>query len=123
MSNEMLEATSLLILFIEAGVAAWALTRGDPTAVVILNLIGAAGLLIAVAPSLVAFRTINEDIVPFLFGVAAFELVISATCALWLVDRRLTWLAWLVWGEFAGHVALSIGVVYFIFTFKITRLI
>jgi hypothetical protein len=120
MSNEMLEAASLLVLLIEAGVAVWALTRGDPTTLVVLNLVGAAGLLIALAPSLVAFRTLNEDFVPFLFGVAAFELVVLATSALWLVHRKVTWL---VWAEFAGHAALSVGMVFFIFTFKITRLI
>ena len=123
MSNEMLEAASLLVLLIEAGAAAWALTRGEPMAVVVLNLVGAAGLLIAIAPSLVAFRTINEDFVPFLFGAAAFELVVLATNALWFAYQRSAWLAWPVWGEFAAHVALGIGVVCFIFNFKITKLI
>lgn len=120
MSNGTLVALALLILLVEAAAMVWALARADPTAIVVLNLIGAAGVLIAMAPSLIAYRTMADDLVPFLFGVMVFELAIFATSILWFAQRRLTWL---VWTEFGWHLILSAGVAFFILTFKIARLI
>jgi len=115
-----LEALSLLVVLVEVGAAAWALVRGDLTAVVVLNLIGAVGLLAAIVPNLIAFRTIAEEFVQFLIVVGVFELAVLATSLLWFAHRRLAWLAWV---EFAGHAVLSLGMALFIFTFKIARLI
>jgi hypothetical protein len=119
MSNETLDALALLLVAVQAGVMAWALMRREVTAVVVLNLLGATGVLIAIAPELIAYETLAEDFVRFLVALLVFEAVTLATSLAWFARQRL---AWLVWTEFAVHAALSLAVLIFVFTFRITRL-
>jgi hypothetical protein len=121
MSNEMLETSAVLAVLIEAAALAFALLRRDLTAVVVLNLLAAAGLLVALVPDLAASaKTLAEGFLIFEIAVLVLALVTLATSLFWLAYRKL---AWLVWIEFSGHALLALAFLLFAFTFRITRLI
>jgi hypothetical protein len=120
MSNEALEACAVLIVLVEAATLAFALRRGDPTAVVALNLIGAVALLIAIVKNLLVDERLAEDFVRFLGVLLALELVTAAASLAWFARWRWTWL---VWTGFSIHTLLGLSVVAFVFIFRITRLI
>jgi hypothetical protein len=119
--NSAPEAVALLAVLAQAGALVWALARGDLTGVVLINLLGAGGFLTATLPTLsVSMKTLDEDFLSLLFALLVFEIVTLGTSLLWFVDPHLKWLAWT---EFSIQGLLSLAVLIFIFTFKVTRLI
>jgi hypothetical protein len=119
--NSAPEAVSLLAVLAQAGALVWALARGDLTGVVLINLLGAGGFLAATLPTLgVSMKTLDEDFLALLFALLVFEIVTLATSLSWFFDAPLEWLAWT---EFSIQGLLSLAVLIFIFTFKVTRLI
>jgi hypothetical protein len=115
------EAGALLAVLAQGGALIWALARGDLTGVVLINLLGAGGFLAATLPTLgVSMKTLDQDFLSLLFALLVFEMVTLATSLLWLLDSRLAWLAWT---EFSIQGLLSLAVLIFIFTFRVTRLI
>ena len=62
MSNEALEGCAALAVLAEAGALIWALARGDLTGIVLINLVGATGFMIAAIPGLgVSLETLDKD--------------------------------------------------------------
>jgi hypothetical protein len=115
------EAGALLAVLAQAGALIWALARGDLTGVVLINLLGAGGFLVATLPTLgVSMKTLDQDFLSLLFALLVFEMVTLATSLLWFLDSHLAWLAWT---EFSIQGLLSLAVLIFIFTFRVTRLI
>jgi hypothetical protein len=116
MSNEVFQAAIALAVVVEAGVAAWALARRGLTAVVLLNGLGAAGVLLNHAPEFgLVIQTLDQNFLLLL----TFELITLATSLSWFVWRAPSWL---VWTEFSVHALLSLALLIFALTFKFDRL-
>jgi hypothetical protein len=119
--NLALEVVASIAVLAQAGALVWALGRGDLTGVVLINLLGASGFLIATLPTLgVSMKTLDEDFLSLLLALLVFEIVTLATSLMWFFDSHLAWLAWT---EFSIQGLLSLAVLIFIFTFRVTRLI
>jgi hypothetical protein len=120
-SNLALEAVASIAVLAQAGALVWALARGDLTGVVLTNLLGASGCLAATLPALgVSMKTLDEDFLSLLLALLVFEIVTLATSLLWFLYPQLAWLAWT---EFSIQGLLSLAILIFILTFKVTRLI
>jgi hypothetical protein len=121
MPNLALETVAAIAVLAQAGALVWALGRGDLTGVVLINLLGAGGFVAATLPTLgVSMKTLDEDFLSLLFALLVFEIVTLATSLLWFLYPNLAWLAWT---EFSIQGLLSLAILIFIFTFKVTRLI
>jgi hypothetical protein len=116
MSNEAFQAAIVIAVVVEAAVAAWALARRDLTAVVLLNALGAAGVLLDHAPE---FGLIVRGLDWNFLLLLSFELAALATSVLWFAWRAPSWL---VWTAFSVHALLSLALLIFAFTFKLNRL-
>jgi hypothetical protein len=120
-TNLALEAVASIAVLAQAGALVWALARGDLTSVVVINLLGASGFLVAALPALgVSMKTLDEDFLSLLLALLVFEIVTLATSLLWFFHPNLAWLAW---AEFSIQGLLSLAILIFILTFKVTRLI
>ena len=121
MPNLALEAVAAIAVLAQAGALVWALGRGDLTGVVLINFVGASGFLIATLPTLgVSMKTLDEDFLSLLLALLVFEIVTLATSLSWFFYPNLAWLAWT---EFSIQGLLSLAILVFILTFKVTRLI
>lgn len=116
MSNEMFQALTALAVVVEAAAAAWALARRDLTAVVALNGLAAAAVLLYNAPDLALIVDAFERNTLLL---VAFEAITLVASVLWFAGRAPSWL---VWTTFSVHVFLSLALLIFAFTFRLDRL-
>ena len=110
-------AANMLVL--AHGIAGfWAWRRGDLIPVLVLNVVFAATILIYRAPGLPAAIAAQDVAVLVLLAFEALALTgsVAALCG-WAMPRGLVWLV------FAVHALLSVALMVFAFTFRITRLI
>ena len=111
----------VLIVLSEIVVLAWTLWRKTATPIILFNGLAAATLLLLLVPNLGdAVRTIDEEFRRADFALIAFEAAALATSLLCLIYPKMRGLAAI---EFAIQILLSLGLLGFSLTFKITRLI
>ncbi len=117
MSKEVFQALTALAVIVEAAAAAWALARRDLTAVVALNGLASAAVLLYNAPDLTLIVNAFERNTLLL---VAFETITLIASVLWFAYRAPSWLVWIT---FSVHALLSLALLIFAFTFKLNRLI
>ena len=123
MSDQTLSEDQIVQLIVYAlvlahlGVVVWYWLRHDLTPVLALNLLVGGGVMAYWAPRLGELF----NYVDMVWAFVAFELAVLATAAAAFAGVRVP--RALILAAFAGNAALSAGALYFILTFKITRLI
>jgi hypothetical protein len=117
-SNSRLQAVATLLVLTHGIAGYWAWRRGDLIPVLALNAAFAAIVLIYRAPGLPMAITAQDTAVLVLLAVEALAFTgsVAALCG-WAMPRGLVRLV------FAAHTLISVALVVFAFTFRITRLI
>jgi hypothetical protein len=113
MSNDLFKALSVLAVAAEVAALIWALARSDLIPVIVVNLVGAAAILVLNIDHLgIALTTADAGLL-LLF---AFALLTLATNLGWFIYPR--YLLSLVWIEFSVYALISLALLIFVFTFK-----
>ena len=105
MSEELLEAIPLLAVLIEAAVFGWAFLRKNVSGIVLVNAIGAAGVIAFIAPELRMSLQFVDVFLLLQLAILAFALTTLTTSVSWFVHPIGRPLA--VWTEFSILVGLS----------------
>ena len=117
MSNEVFQTLAIAAVVAEAlaGILTWRYKNLLP--IVLINLIGAGTILVINVQNIgIAMSTSDWGILL----IVAFALLTIATNLFWFAQPKM--LHWLVWVEFSIFSLLSICILIFVLTFKITRL-
>lgn len=117
-STPRFQAVATMLVLVHGIAGFWAWRRGDLIPVLALNAVFAATILIYRAPGLPAAIAAQDIAVLVLlaFEALAFTGSVAALCG-WAMPRGLVRLV------FAVHALLSVALMFFAFTFRITRLI
>ena len=117
MTNELFKALAIAAVVGEVAALIWALAYRNLLGVALINIACSMAIFIVNAPT-IGYAIQSQD-VAFL-SLLAFALAAAVTNLLWLRYPRQ--LRWVVWTEFLIFALLSLTVLVFVFTFKITRL-
>jgi hypothetical protein len=121
MSDELLEAIPMLAVLVELFAVGWAFARRNVNGLVLVNALGAAGLIVVVAPELRAGLQFDDLLVLLQLAVLAFALATLATSASWIAHpggRPL-----IVWTEFSVIAGLSVALLTVVLLLKMARLV
>ena len=117
MSNEVFQTLAIAAVVAEALACFLTLRQRNLLAIVLINIIGAATTLVINAQNIgIAMSTSDWGILL----IVAFALLTIATSLFWFARPKM--LRWLVWVEFSIFSFLSICILIFVLTFKMTRL-
>ncbi|MDP8997148.1 MAG: hypothetical protein M3O03_09120 [Pseudomonadota bacterium] len=117
MANELFEALAIAAVVGEVAALVFALAYGNLLGVAVINIACSLAIFIVNAPT-IGYAIESQDVAFLLL--LAFALTAVVTNLLWL--RYPQQLRWFVWTEFSIFALLSLAVLVFVFTFKITRL-
>ena len=120
MSEELLEAIPLLAVLIEAAVFGWAFLRKNVGGIVLVNAIGAAGVIAFIAPELRMSLQFVDLFLLLQLAILAFALTTLTTSVSWFVHPVGRPLA--VWTEFSILVGLSGMLAIFFAILQLARL-
>jgi hypothetical protein len=113
MSDELLETIPALAVLIEAIALVWVFARRNVSGVVLINALGAAALILAIAPKLGASLQLADFFSILQLSVLVFALATLTTSLSWLAHRGGQTFA--VWTEFSVMVGLSVALASLIF--------
>ena len=117
MSNEVFQTLAIASVIVEALACFLTLRQRNLLAIVLINLIGAGIIFVINAQNIgAAMNTSDWGILL----IVAFALLTIATNLFWFARPKM--LHWLVWVEFSIFSLLSISILFFVLTFKMTRL-
>jgi hypothetical protein len=121
MSNELLEAIPMFAVLAEAAALIWAFARKNVNGVVLVNALGAAGLLLLVIPHLGASIRFADIFLLLQLVMLAFALATLTTSFSYLAYPNFR--PWVVWTEFSVMAGLSMAFLTFIFALRMARLL
>jgi hypothetical protein len=120
MSEELLEMIPLLAVLIEAAAFGWAFVRRNVSGIVLVNAVGAAGVILLVAPELKISLQFVDVFLLLQLAILAFALTTLTTSLSWFVQPVGRPLA--VWTEFSILVGLSIALAVFLAILRLAHL-